>query len=387
MVGAEMVNQSDGFVSRNEIARAFPKAANDHEVLTAAVLDVAFDLVLHELHRHGLFDECGLVFKGGTAIRKFRVGHKGRFSFDLDFDTTEDPATVAEMTGEALAAARYAGFRMALTERRGHHSVHIVSDLLPSGATTAKIDFSRRGVCLPADNVTLRPTPLHARYPFDAGFSVPVMQIDENVAEKLSRWNTRPLIRDLADLAEVAPMVSDIERVAAMYVFKSYKNWAASAPNRRPPQPAAPLAGSVEALRPGDFSLQDLVLPTAPSDTEKTHLMTAWLDRLNVFCERVDSHLASRRLQRFLTNTDGRLTHEADRELDKLSAAARAQTPAPAEPSVMSHRDASRPDTATLLPEPASISICAGTVKRNKHGLRGAPCILREGHGGDCRSV
>ena len=71
MVGAEMVNQSDGFVSRNEIARAFPKAVNDSEVLTAAVLDVAFDLVLHELHRHGLFDECGLVFKGGTAIRKF----------------------------------------------------------------------------------------------------------------------------------------------------------------------------------------------------------------------------------------------------------------------------------------------------------------------------
>ena len=51
MVGAEMVNQSDEFVSRNEIARAFPKAVNDSEVMTAAVLDVVFDLVLHSRWR------------------------------------------------------------------------------------------------------------------------------------------------------------------------------------------------------------------------------------------------------------------------------------------------------------------------------------------------
>jgi predicted nucleotidyltransferase component of viral defense system len=49
-----------------------------------AMLDVAQDQVLHHLHREGLF-ELGLVFKGGTSLRKMRSGAAGRFSTDLDF--------------------------------------------------------------------------------------------------------------------------------------------------------------------------------------------------------------------------------------------------------------------------------------------------------------
>jgi hypothetical protein len=39
----------------------------------AALLDIAQDHALHLLHNTGLFDE-GLIFKGGTALRKFRAG-------------------------------------------------------------------------------------------------------------------------------------------------------------------------------------------------------------------------------------------------------------------------------------------------------------------------
>ena len=49
-----------------------------------AMLDVAQDHVLHHPHREGLF-ELGLVFKGGTSLRKMRAGAAGRFSTDLDF--------------------------------------------------------------------------------------------------------------------------------------------------------------------------------------------------------------------------------------------------------------------------------------------------------------
>ncbi|MEO6834762.1 MAG: nucleotidyl transferase AbiEii/AbiGii toxin family protein [Candidatus Tumulicola sp.] len=53
-----------------------------------ALLDVGQDHALQILHQHGLFAE-GLVFKGGTALRKVRAGSSGRFSTDLDFAVSE----------------------------------------------------------------------------------------------------------------------------------------------------------------------------------------------------------------------------------------------------------------------------------------------------------
>lgn len=41
----------------------------------ATLLNIALDHALHLLHSTGLFDR-GLVFKGGTALRKFRAGKR-----------------------------------------------------------------------------------------------------------------------------------------------------------------------------------------------------------------------------------------------------------------------------------------------------------------------
>ncbi len=59
----------------------------------AALLDIAQDHALHLLHNAGLF-ERGLVFKGGTALRKFRAGNAGRFSTDLDFAAPDEEAAL-----------------------------------------------------------------------------------------------------------------------------------------------------------------------------------------------------------------------------------------------------------------------------------------------------
>ena len=40
-----------------------------------------------------------------------------------------------------------------------------------------------------------------------------------------------------------------------------------------------------------------------------------------------------------------------------------------------------------LVPAPAKIKVCSKRVKRNKHGRRHAPCLLRDGHKGPCRSI
>lgn len=77
----------------------------------AALLDIAQDHALHLLHEAGLFDH-GLIFKGGTALRKFRAGNAGRFSTDLDFAAPGEDLALAVL--EALDGAEFDGFAFAV---------------------------------------------------------------------------------------------------------------------------------------------------------------------------------------------------------------------------------------------------------------------------------
>ncbi|NBO46296.1 MAG: hypothetical protein EBU85_04705 [Actinobacteria bacterium] len=59
-------------------------------------MDIAQDLVLRQLHSQGISES--LVFKGGTALRKFYAGNAGRFSTDLDFAVSEVGTSAALVT-------------------------------------------------------------------------------------------------------------------------------------------------------------------------------------------------------------------------------------------------------------------------------------------------
>jgi hypothetical protein len=59
------------------IGRHTPPGAGVHG-RDAAVIDVAQDLLLRQLHYRGVLD--ALVFKGGTSLRKLYAGNQGRFS-------------------------------------------------------------------------------------------------------------------------------------------------------------------------------------------------------------------------------------------------------------------------------------------------------------------
>jgi predicted nucleotidyltransferase component of viral defense system len=78
-----------------------------------ALIDVAQDHALHILHVAGLFD-LGLVFKGGTALRKFRLGTRGRFSTDLDLAVNE--AGLADLVFETLNGARHGDFEFTVDQ-------------------------------------------------------------------------------------------------------------------------------------------------------------------------------------------------------------------------------------------------------------------------------
>ena len=70
-----------------------------------AFLELAQEHLLEWMAREGLFagDPDDVVFKGGTAIRKFRLGKRGRFSTDLDFAVAQD-AFGEHVCGVELAA-------------------------------------------------------------------------------------------------------------------------------------------------------------------------------------------------------------------------------------------------------------------------------------------
>ncbi len=254
----------------------------------AAVLDVAFDHLLHGLHQRHLYDACDVTFKGGTALRKFRIGHKGRFSFDLDFDVAEG---ATPLIAEEIDRLSFPDFNFTMRERRGHYLLEIESDLFPDGRYGAKMDFSERGLWLPAQRLAAVPAPLHEEYDFDARIPTPIMHLEENLSEKLGRWQRDPLVRDLYDLAALCGRSEAPGFMARLWVLKSHKNMTAAAPQRRVPGAAASLEDLIADRTVDDFALDDLVLPSNPSDAEKVAVIRGDISRVQSFCRRVARHM------------------------------------------------------------------------------------------------
>lgn len=163
-----------------------------------ALIDIAQDHALALISEAGVFD-LGAVFKGGTALRKYRAGNAGRFSTDLDFAGTDQP--VAELLLEALDGQILAGFTFRV-EPLNQHRRSLLHIETPFGAPEipARIDCSPRTPWLPPERLTPVPLPIHDRYDVVIP-EIPVMRVEEVLAEKLARYRRASLARDLYDLA------------------------------------------------------------------------------------------------------------------------------------------------------------------------------------------
>ena len=177
----------------------------------AAVIDIAQDLLLRELHQGGVLD--ALVFKGGTSLRKLYAGNQGRFSLDLDFsvaDPRADPDTVVlDLIGE-IDGLRIGPFAYGVIERRGKWWLTIESDLSSEGSGLAsKLDVSAPPWLTPVrrDWVSM---PVHGTYGSPPLPKLQVIRLEENIAEKVSRLNRTTTARDLYDLAWLATHQRDI---------------------------------------------------------------------------------------------------------------------------------------------------------------------------------
>jgi predicted nucleotidyltransferase component of viral defense system len=89
-------------------------AGNRKDAFSAGLLDIAQDHALHLLHREGFFDRPDVVLKGGTSLRKCRLGNSGRFSTDIDLAAPNE-SDVLDICG-ALNGAKISGFTFAVVD-------------------------------------------------------------------------------------------------------------------------------------------------------------------------------------------------------------------------------------------------------------------------------
>lgn len=185
-------------LTRGHIARHTPRGAGA-QGQDAAIVDIAQDLLLRELHSAGVLDP--LAFKGGTAIRKLYAGNAGRFSLDLDFSTVaigEDPDDALTHLITAIDGLQIEPFRYSVTERRGKWTLNF-DHPFGSSALHSKLDLNPPPWLDPTTR-GWQPLPVHAQYGSEPLPQLQVVRLEENLAEKIARLNRATPARDMYDL-------------------------------------------------------------------------------------------------------------------------------------------------------------------------------------------
>ena len=283
--------------------------------------DAAFDLYLEFLSSSSAWDKAGLVFKGGTAVRKFHCPPQDyhRISYDLDFallDASARPGLPALPALMSSSTPRN-GLRFALT--LGSHSrVRVEAPFL---ATPLSVGFDAAASPMLQEprRLPLLHRPVHGYYDVDMSFTVPVMSVDETVAEKLTRWQQRPLVRDLYDLMMLRPLVVDPAATARMWVIKSHRSYhnPDKGPTMSMPQPVD-LDAVIDDVDIALLKLASLQFDVPMADPAKQDLvegMLASFPEAYFFCA---EELDAEELAAWGSDTTGRYTSAVTEAADAM---------------------------------------------------------------------
>ena len=235
----------------------------------AALLDVAQDHLLWLLDQLGVFDGA-LVLKGGTSLRKCRIGSAGRFSTDLDFVAPDD-GVVLDVCA-AINGAAVSGFNFGLIATRGdgrHWTLTVRHDDLGSPDLAASVEFARRPLILPPERLPFVSVPAHRSYDVELP-TLPVIAEAEACAEKLARYRRTALGRDVYDLAQFARRPMDERLVRRLWVLKV---WGDVVDDGRGEGPLAP-EDVLTQRRDRDFAPESIGKLTQPVD------LAAWEGRV-----------------------------------------------------------------------------------------------------------
>ena len=252
-------------ITEGYLARHYQGRSGGRDV---ALLDVAQDYAIKVLSDAGVFD-LGLTLKGGTALRKYKVGQGGRFSTDLDFAANE--AGLGELVLSTLDGAALHGVQFSIEVvtpgRRGR--LRIVTPL-GNPNVDALVEIQDRRPWLTPERLNPVRLPVHSKYEFEPS-TIPVMAFVEILAEKLAAFRRRALARDLYDLALFSEGAFDQGVVRKLAYLKIFIDVVSDGYGSGPFDP------SEDILRPrsaSDFQAEDIGLLTTPVD------IPGWLERV-----------------------------------------------------------------------------------------------------------
>lgn len=228
----------------------------------AALLDIAQDHLLSLLAQLGQFDDGELIFKGGTSLRKCRLGGAGRFSTDLDFVAPSDDKVI-DICGD-IDGAKISGFKFSLEGTRGdgrHWDLGVTHSDLGQPNIPGSVEFARRALVLPAEHLGFVKIKIHRHYDVELPV-LPVISEAEACAEKLARYRRVPLGRDVYDLAQFSQRPIDEAVVRRLWVLKV---WGDVLDDRRGDKPLA-AADVLTPRDPGAFAPESVGKLTQPVD-------------------------------------------------------------------------------------------------------------------------
>ena len=246
------------------LTRALVKlhGAGRADAYRAALLDIAQDHLLAMLADEGFFEHGRLIFKGGTSLRKCRLGNAGRFSTDLDF-CAPDEEVVLDVC-EAIDGALLSGFEFSLESTRGdgrHWALRFRHDELGSPDLGAAVEFAQRPLICPPERLGFVTIPVHRAYDFELP-TIPVIAESEACAEKLARYRRTRLARDVYDLAQFAARHVDEPRLRRLWVLKVWADVVDDARGHKPLSASDVLTEYGEQ----DFAPESIGVLTQPID-------------------------------------------------------------------------------------------------------------------------
>lgn len=297
--------------------------------------DAALDLYLMSLAEQGAFERGGLVFKGGTAVRKFHCDPQRyhRISYDLDFSLTTRPDR-DKLT--RLLSIRDSGRGLDCALMLGRHSRVRIDVPFVSEPLSVACDFAPSAPLQEPVMGRLQHRPIHDHYGSNVGQAVPAMTPDEIAAEKLTRWQRRPTVRDLYDLTALRAVIEDPAAVCEMYVIKSHLDF--HNPNRGPTTTSrtpVELESLIDGPNLADLNPNELQFDVRITRNDKQQLIAEMLTSLPEqygFC----IELMSADMNRWAQDTTGAYTHQVQDAISDLT-----QTPS----TKGTDRDIHGPDT------------------------------------------
>ncbi len=170
-----------------------------------------------------------LAFKGGTALRKCVYGKETRFSLDLDFTRIDKKANPDDLILEVVQNLRKSAYGIQFNV--AVKDFYVTDDQAACGAVIRyrhdwheaffKLEISLRETpSLPLVSLPLK-SQAYFKYLEFPSFSVPCLQFEELLAEKIRAASQRVRSRDLYDLAQAAekPFNADLMRNLTVIKF------------------------------------------------------------------------------------------------------------------------------------------------------------------------